>query len=64
MANAFGEQLVLSLDELAYYDEPEPKDSAMLVLGDETIRSIALELVDTTRNKITIEWTLRENVRA
>ena len=39
-------------------------DSAVQVLGDETLRAIACELVDTVRNNVTIDWTLRENVRA
>jgi type I restriction enzyme R subunit len=34
------------------------------VLGDETLREIARELVETVRNNVTIDWTLRENVRA
>jgi type I restriction enzyme, R subunit len=34
------------------------------VLGDETLRAIARELVETVRNNVTIDWTLRENVRA
>jgi type I restriction enzyme R subunit len=34
------------------------------VLGDETLRGIACELVDTVRNNVTIDWTPRENVRA
>jgi hypothetical protein len=34
------------------------------VLGDETLRTIARELVATVRSNITIDWTLRENVRA
>ena len=36
----------------------------MRVLGDETLRGIARELVETVRNNVTIDWTLRENVRA
>ncbi len=36
----------------------------MAVLGDETLREIARELVDAVRANITIDWTLRENVRA
>ena len=36
----------------------------MSALGDETLRDIARELVETVRRKITIDWTLRENVRA
>ena len=63
-ANARGEQLGLSDDELAFYDALETNDSAVQVLGDETLRAIARELVDTVRNNVTIDWTLRENVRA
>jgi type I restriction enzyme R subunit len=34
------------------------------VLGDETLRTIARELVATVRQNVTIDWTVRENVRA
>ena len=54
----------LSDDELAFYDALETNDSAVQVLGDETLRGIARELVQTVRNNVTIDWTLRENVRA
>ena len=63
-AGARGEQLGLSEDELAFYDALETNDSAVKVLGDETLRGIARELVETVRNNVTIDWTLRENVRA
>ena len=63
-ANARGESLGLSEDELAFYDALETNDSAVQVLGDETLRDIARQLVETVRNNVTIEWTLRENVRA
>ena len=42
----------------------ETNDSAVQVLGDETLRDIARQLVETVRNNVTIDWTLRENVRA
>ena len=63
-AGARGEQLGLTEDELAFYDALETNDSAVQVLGDETLRAIARELVETVRNNVTIDWTLRENVRA
>ncbi|HWO88001.1 MAG TPA: DUF3387 domain-containing protein, partial [Gemmatimonadales bacterium] len=63
-ANARGEALGLSEDELAFYDALETNDSAVKVLGDETLRTIARELVATVRTNVTIDWTLRENVRA
>ena len=63
-ANLRGEQLGLTEDELAFYDALETNDSAVRILGDETLRAIACELVETVRNNVTIDWTLRENVRA
>ncbi len=63
-ASARGEKLGLSEDEVAFYDALETNDSAVQVLGDETLRGIARELVDTVRKNVTIDWTLRENVRA
>ena len=63
-ANARGEELGLSEDELAFYDALETNDSAVQVLGDEILREIARELVETVRGNVTIDWTLRENVRA
>ncbi len=63
-ANARGERLGLSDDELAFYDALGVNDSAVKVLGDETLRDIARELVETVRGNVTIDWTLRENVRA
>ena len=63
-ANARGEKLGMNEDELAFYDALETNDSAVQVLGDETLRDIARDLVETVRNNVTIDWTLRENVRA
>jgi type I restriction enzyme R subunit len=63
-ANVRGEVLGLSEDELAFYDALETNDSAVQVLGDATLRTIAQELVRTVRANVTIDWTLRENVRA
>lgn len=63
-ANARGELLGLSEEELAFYDALEINDSAVKVLGDDTLRDIARELVTTIRNNVTIDWMVRENVRA
>jgi type I restriction enzyme R subunit len=59
-----GEALKLSEDEIAFYDALETNDSAVKVLGDEALRTIARELVKTIRANVTIDWTVRENVRA
>lgn len=59
-----GEKLNLTEDEIAFYDALEVNDSAVKVLGDDTLKNIARELVDTVRNNATIDWTVRETVRA
>ncbi len=59
-----GEKLNLTEDEIAFYDALEVNDSAVKLLGDEELRAIARELVDTVRKNTTIDWTVRETVRA
>ncbi len=63
-ASKRGEVLNLREDELAFYDALEVNDSAVKVLGDETLRIIARELVKTVRNNVTIDWTLKESIQA
>ena len=59
-----GETLGLSEDETAFYDALEANDSSVAVLGDETLKRIAQELVETVRRNVTIDWTAKETVRA
>jgi len=59
-----GKDLGLTEDELAFYDALEVNDSAVKVLGDETLRTIARELVTNIRKNLTIDWTVKESVRA
>jgi len=59
-----GEELGLSEEEIAFYDALESNDSAVAVLGDETLRTIARELSDTVRRNATIDWTVKESARA
>lgn len=59
-----GEKLKLSEEELAFYDALEVNDSAVKILGDEILRQIALELVDAIRRNATIDWTVKDSVRA
>jgi hypothetical protein len=63
-ADARGEELGLSDDEVAFYDALETNDSAVKVLGEPTLKQIARELVAAVRKNVTIDWTMRENVRA
>jgi type I restriction enzyme, R subunit len=62
--SAKGEELGLSEEEVAFYDALEVNDSAVKVLGEPTLKTIARELVDTVRRNTTIDWTVRENIRA
>lgn len=63
-ADQRGEQLGLCEDEIAFYDALEVNDSAVKVLGDDTLRLIAQELVDSVKRNVTIDWTVKESVRA
>ncbi len=66
MRNADERKRALGLtdDEIAFYDALEVNDSAVKVLGDDTLRDIARELVRSVKANVTIDWTVRENVRA
>jgi type I restriction enzyme R subunit len=59
-----GVKLKLSDEELAFYDALETNDSAVAVLGDETLRAIAREVARVIRDNRTIDWTIKEGVRA
>ena len=63
-ADRRGERLRMTEEEIAFYDALEVNDSAVKILGDEILRAIAQELVQAVRNSVTIDWTMRENVRA
>jgi len=59
-----GKLLNLTEEELAFYDALADNESAVQVLGDETLRTMAIELSKTIKNNISIDWTLRENIQA
>lgn len=63
-ANQRGEKLGLTEEELAFYDALEVNASAVQVLGDDTLRAIARELVQSVRNSVTIDWNVKESARA
>jgi type I restriction enzyme R subunit len=63
-ADRKGEDLGLDFREFAFYTALEVNDSAVSVLGDDILRHIARELVDTVRRNTSIDWTVRENVQA
>jgi type I restriction enzyme R subunit len=59
-----GEKLGLTEDELAFYDTLETNDSAVKVLGDETLKNIAREIAEKVKSNATIDWTIKESARA
>jgi type I restriction enzyme R subunit len=72
-ASRRGEQLGLSEDkagsscrthEAAFYDALASNDSAVQILGDETLKKIAQELVECVRKSVSLNWSKRENARA
>jgi type I restriction enzyme R subunit len=63
-ADKRGDDMGLSDDELAFYDALETNDSAVEVLGDEQLRTIAREIAEKVKSNATIDWTIKESVRA
>lgn len=63
-ADKDGEKLGLTNDEVAFYNALEINDSAVQVLGDDTLKHIAREIADKVRSNATIDWTIRESARA
>jgi type I restriction enzyme R subunit len=49
---------------VAFYDALETNDSAVMVLGDDTLKLIAKELIETVKKNVTIDWAIREQARA
>jgi type I restriction enzyme, R subunit len=63
-ASRRGEDLGMTDEEVAFYEALEVNDSAVAVLGDETLRAIARELVESVKRNVSIDWTVKETVRA
>ncbi len=63
-ADQQGSELGLTTEEVAFYNALEVNESAVKVLGDETLKLIAKEIADKVRKNATIDWTIRESARA
>ena len=63
-ADQRGVDLGLSDDEVAFYDALAVNDSAVKVMGKDSLKVIATELVTQVHKSVTIDWTLRESARA
>ena len=58
------EQLGLTPDEVAFYDALANNESAVRVLGDDTLKKMAIEITEKLRHSTTVDWQVRESVRA
>ena len=56
--------LGLNPDEIAFYDALANNESAVRELGDEILKKIAVEITDKLRASTTVDWQVRESVRA
>ena len=63
-ADRRGEELGLTDEELAFYDALAANESAVELLGNDELLFIARELVETVKRNATIDWTVKESVRA
>lgn len=63
-ADKRGEELNLRTDELAFYDALADNPKAESVLGNQTLKMIAHELVDSVRRNTSIDWQIKESVQA
>lgn len=70
MAKSFNEaarrsdDLGLNADELAFYDALETNEASVRVLGDSVLKEIARQLTTFLRNNLSVDWSVRETVRA
>jgi type I restriction enzyme, R subunit len=63
-ADKRGEDLKLDFRELAFYDALEVSDSAVKVLGDDILKTIARELVQSVKKSVKIDWEKKESIQA
>jgi len=59
-----GNELGLNDDEIAFYEALALNESAVRELGDETLKKIAVELTETLRKNVSVDWKYRESIRA
>ncbi|MCC4771540.1 DUF3387 domain-containing protein [Methanosarcina sp. DH2] len=62
-ADKRGEEIGLSEEEVAFYDALADNESAVDVLGNETLKLMAAKLVKIIRQNAGVDWTLRKTSR-
>lgn len=63
-ASGEGEKLGLSQEEVAFYDALADNEASVRELGDEILKKIAIELTENLRRSTTVDWSVRDAVRA
>lgn len=58
------EELGLSPDEVAFYDALAERPEVLREMGDVTLKQLATELTEQLRNSTTVDWQVRDSVRA
>ena len=58
------EELGLSQDEVAFYDALAEKPEVLKEMGSDTLKSLATELTEKLRKSTSVDWQVRESVRA
>ncbi|HHS88788.1 MAG TPA: type I restriction endonuclease subunit R [Rhodobacteraceae bacterium] len=59
-----GEEEGLSVEEVAFYDALALNKSAVEVLGNDSLKVIAHELLEGLKSNVTVDWSRRESARA
>ncbi len=52
------------MDEVAFYDALAENESAVDVMGNDSLKLIAHELLSSLKSNITVDWSHRESARA
>jgi len=58
------EELGLNPDEIAVYDDLAERPKVLQQMGDETLKKLAAELTEKLRSSTTVDWQVRDSVRA
>lgn len=59
-----GEEEGLSQDEIAFYDALAENESAIELMGNDSLKVIAHELLVSLKGSVTVDWSHRESARA
>lgn len=58
------EELGLNREEIAFYDALAERPEVLRQMGDQTLKELAIELTEKLRSSTTVDWQVRDSVRA